>query len=252
MKILAQAVPNNTTAGFQRAAEAAGHTWIWWEERHTAAFDVFDEIKPDIMFLMEPSRAITKCIKERPIVVVRGLYNEPFTFMVNNQSFPCGRLVDKHIFCLGDTSPAYLCDIGITCQPHPIGIKLCRDIGAANIKIICNTAWGVVQYLGAGSLENKKDLYRSSSIVLVDSLLEAMRVAACGSVPINVGKRFVDQEFYERCLEADDVEEVWQHYNNKTCQHVSRTNLASCIAGHTYDDALGVILTAMPQSQETP
>ncbi len=242
MKILAQALPGNTISGFRLAAEAAEHEWRWWDEHREATFDVFDEFQPDVVFFMEPTRAFAKCVAERNITIVQGYDHDPFLFQVNEKTFQCGRLVDKHIFSPGDPHPAYACDIGITASPHPIGVHLCREIGDTNIKIICEEVWGVVQYLGMGSLEQKRDLYRSSTLVLVDSLVEAMRVAACGSVPINIGKKFDDAEFYERCLEAESAEEVWRFNTDNMSQHASRVNLESCITGHTYDDALGVIL----------
>jgi len=242
MKILAQAVAGNTIAGFQRAAVAAGHEWRWWDERREATFDVFDEHEPDAVFIMASTRAINKCVQEHNTVVIRGSEDTPFTFTVRDSEFPCGRLVDTHIFCHGHAHPAYECEIGITCSPHPIGLQLCKNIGEHNVKIVCEQTWGCVQYLGRGSLENKRDLYRSSTLVLVDDLAGAMRVAACGSVPVNIGPGFDNVDFAERCLEADTVKEVLRFLNDKQCQRASKTNLDSCLKGHSYDDALSVIL----------
>lgn len=249
MKILAQAMPGNTFSGFRLAAEAAGHTWRWWDERHEATFDVFDELDPDVVFFMDPTRPLAKCMKENDTAMVQGCWHKPFTFQANAANLPFGRLVDKQIFNIAPpppflaNNPVYVCDVGITASSHPIGINLCYEqFGKLNIKIMCEESWGVIQYLGVGSLENKRDLYRSSTLVLVDSLLEAMRVAACGSVPVNIGEKFSDKEFSERCLEAENTEDVLRFLNNTKCQQVSRRNLDSCIAGHTYDDALKAIL----------
>jgi hypothetical protein len=241
MKILAQAIPGNTIAGFRLAVEAAGHTWRWWDEQREATFDVFDEFQPDVVFFMEPTRALIKCGKERDTLGVMGFKDLPFNFRVAESDFVCGWLVDQHMFCPGDTSPAYSCDIGISCSPHAIGVNLCYDTHY-NIKIMCEDAWGCSQYLGIGSLEQKRDLYRSSTIVLVDNLTEAVRVAACGSVPVAVGPEFEDHEFTRQCLSAENTEEVIDYLTVKQYQRASRANLNKCLEGHTYDDALKVIL----------
>ena len=242
MKILAQAVAGNTIAGFRLAAEAAGHTWRWWDEKREATFDVFDEFQPDTVFFMEPTRALIKCGKERDIPGVMGFDDAPFNFKLDDTEFVCGWLVDAHTFCPGNTHPAYECEIGITCSPHPIGLHLCQNIGEHNVKIMCENTWGCVQYLGMGSLEQKRDLYRSSKLVLVDNLIEATRVAACESVPVVVGPELEDHEFTRNCLRADDMEEVLQYLKVVQYQRASKANLGQCLEGHTYDDALKVIM----------
>lgn len=247
MKILAQALPGNTIAGFRLAAEAAGHTWRWWDDNREATFDVFDEFQPDVVFFMEPTRPLKKCAKENNTPGVLGFYDKPFTFeMINCKAeFPMlviGGLVDTQMFSPGDLHPAYECDLGITCSPHPIGLHLCRNIGEHNIKIICEETWNIVQYLGMGSLEQKRDLYRSAKFVLVDNLLEAMRVVACGSIPIPVVSEFGFKEFDERCETADTADDVLRIMRDKQYQRVARPNLKSCLNGCSYNDVLKVIL----------
>jgi len=244
MKILAQAIPGNTFNGFRRAAEAIEHTWIWWEEKHTPTFDVFDEVKPDVMFLMEtqPTRALQKCLKEYATPVVTGYVDKPFTFTTRDKEFACEYLVDSHLFSEGDPHPAYVCEFGIVCSPCKLGLQLCENLGHINVKIMCEQPWPVVQYLGVGSLENKRDLYRSSHLVLIDSILEAMRVTACGSIPVSIVPELPSTELAERCLHTTDVDELIRFHTTPTYTHSPKRNMQSLLPGHSYSDALDIIL----------
>ena len=259
MKILAQAVPDNTIAGFQRAAEHDGHTWVWWEEQHTPTFDVFDEVKPDMLFFMETTRSLEKCVVEHNVHTIQGDANNPFTFRLKTTTskepyvFPCDRLVDAHMFCPGDKDDAYICDIGITCEPCSIGVNLCYPVGNVSVKVMCETPWGVPQYLGNGSLADKCALYRSANIIVVDSMMEAMRVMSCGSIPVSVNPE-VSLSIKQTEPEEDELHLIFCPQTapdvidfhttmTKTNQGVKvYDGLQTCLMGHTYDDALKVIM----------
>ncbi len=247
MKILAQGVPGNTYSGFQRAAEAAGHTWHWWEEQHTATFDVFDEVKPDLVFHMKPTRSLVKCLHLTDVPTVQGTEVKQFNFRINDcivKKFE--RLVDKHIFNPGNPHPAYTCDIGIVTPPTPLGLQLCENIGEFNVKIMHEQPWNITtQYLGVGSLQDKRDLYRSSKLVLVDSVLEAMRVASCCSYPINFYEFYDDIKIALACDLVTckrDVEAIIQFHCTASYQFQKREELDECLKGNSYDDALNQIM----------
>jgi len=244
MKILAQAVANNTVAGFQRAAEAAGHKWVWWEEQHTPAFDVFDELQPDVLFFMEANRALLKCIQEFSPHMVQGFFHTPFEFDVNGQRLRCERLVDTHIFCAGDPDPAYECSVGIVCPPNPLGLSLCNQLGKLNVKIVCEQPWPVAQYLGYGSLMTKRDLYRHSTIVMVPDLLEAMRVIACGSIPYATDSTV--NELTGIQVEPDELTD-WIHQLeiNPQIRNETIKQLQKLVVNRTYDTALTTISEAI-------
>lgn len=204
MKILAQAKPHNTLAGFQRAVVKAGHQWVWWEEEHTPAFDVFDSYKPDILFCMEDySRAVKKCIEERKIPFVIGHYDDPFTFTVqpvDDESIRLayGWLADTNFFKPSVGGNNIWCELGVVAAPNPTIINLCfNNLNTINIKIMYEEPWKVAQYIGVPKLEDKRNLYNISLAVFVDTVLEAMRVIACGSIPITI-----DQELSD-CVNGD-------------------------------------------------
>jgi hypothetical protein len=142
MNILAQGVPGNTFAGFQRAIQHDSHKWVWWEEHHTPAFDVFDEFQPELIMLMDISRPMAKCIEEFQIPVVKGNHEQPFVFAIGDLEIDFHYLVDSHAFSLGEPNPEYQCDIGIMCEPNPLGLHLCQQ-EPYSVKVMNETAWPV-------------------------------------------------------------------------------------------------------------
>lgn len=186
MKILACASPNNTIGGFQRAAQASGHTWVWWEERKIPAFDVFDELHPGIIFVMSEhiTQALNKCIQEFQTPTIIGYTKHPFRFTVqvgdrkSDKEFFTG-LVDTDVFSPGDINPQLRCVFGVTSKPNPELLEICFD--KQSVKILHEEPWPVAQYLGVGSIYHKRDLYRSCDFAIVDDLFEIGRAYACGT-----------------------------------------------------------------------
>ncbi len=228
MKILAQASPGNTFGGFQRAAQQASHTWIWWEEHVKPTFDVFDELHPDILFMMEENKtkSLDKCISEYKIPVVIGHKGQPFCFDIRtgditvSTGFPSG-LVDTHIFNTGPKNPQLICKFGVVSKPYPQLLDLCFE--QHSVKILHEQPWPVAQYLGVGSLYDKRDLYRSCSIAIADDCFEIGRAHACGAhvveskdftyetSSVNISKT-IQYQSYDHALEhilktLNDIEE---------------------------------------------
>lgn len=187
MKVLAQGVPGCTYAGFKRAVEVEGGTWIWWQEQHTPAFDVFDEVNPDAIFCMETSRALSKCILEFSPIVIKG-QPDPFTFDVgSDKTVDFQRLYDAHIFGLTEPFPAHRSHAVIAADVCQIGLQICYNAIEADIKVISETSWPVSQYMGRASVQQKAELYASTGAVVTDSAIEAMRAIACGAGAIVIG-----------------------------------------------------------------
>jgi hypothetical protein len=236
MKILAQAIPNNTISGFAKAAVELGHDWIWWEESHVPAFDAFDELKPDMFIGMQITLALAKCLQTAQIPIVIGSVDKPFVFKLTTQSktqeFDFKYLVDHHNFYVDDMDDALRCDFGIVCGPCPEGLNICRE--PLNVKILSELPWSVSQYLGVGSLNDKRRLYCSTKKVLVDNIIEVLRVIACGSMPIY-------------CGEDDKLPTPWNKFHN-TC--IPEEQYATVIQehqellhNHTYENALKKIIS---------
>ncbi len=77
MRILCQRFSNALyyiMKGWQDVLEGIGHEWVWWPTGKPA-FDVFDELQPDIFIgTLDIDRAICKCIAQRPDmkVILKG------------------------------------------------------------------------------------------------------------------------------------------------------------------------------------
>jgi hypothetical protein len=186
MKILAQTV-GNELSGFEAAAKHAGHEWIWWQEEHTPAFDVFDEVRPEVVFMSgDPSAALHSCLAEFKPKHVLTHPDTPFEFKLqgtNGLAFKPG-LVDLHTFHAGKPTPAYLTTLCAVCPPNPVILGYCEDLGRC-IKIIHEEPWPVAQYLGVGSLDDKRQLYQSAGFSFVSTYMEALRAVSCGSIVIS-------------------------------------------------------------------
>ena len=219
MRVLAQGVAGCRYQGFQRAVEATGCQWTWWQEEHTPAFDVFHEIEPDVVFCMNRTRALSKCIMANKTLLIQGNEQEPFKFEVGpDKIIDFSRLVDTHVFNpQAAMSPAYVSDVCIVGKPTAICLKLCMDCDI-NIKIVGDDKWAVSQYLGVASLTQKQQLYSSSHVVVVSNTVEAMRVIACQSAILaTVGTdETLGPEF--DTFEVKDIEDLLRIIN------IGRTN----------------------------
>jgi hypothetical protein len=155
--------------------------WIWWEESIVPAFDAFEDTKPDLFFGMEDiGGAIQKCLLEYKVPSVIGYYNNPFTFLINGNSYTFPQLVDSYLFSEKSTiDKIFSCDIGIVSSPTPILYDLCFDIEKYNIKIISDEIWGIPQHICMETTERKLSLYTSSRLIITDSPLEISRVISC-------------------------------------------------------------------------
>jgi len=232
MKFLVQAVPDSPFAGFEAAAKSAGHQWVWWDEKHTAAFDVFDEVKPDIFCCVTRSNAVKKVLREYSHVVVwRSSIENPFTFYLNMTEVEFKGLVDTHNFYPVDEVPELKCQIGMCCEPNPAALNLCNF--PYNIKIMSDKPWPVSQYLGKPTPKDKRDLYCSSDQVIVDNMLEAMRVMACGRMVRSYDEKLIEHKYIGSAyFDLEYKEEDWEKEKNmvKDARDYARLN--------SYGDAL--------------
>lgn len=196
IKIVAHACEGNTYSGFEAAAKAKGYKWIWWDENMVALHDVLHEVKPDVVFTMQKNvrDGVIRAFTKYNITNVVGNVDKPFSFTVNkysinshnnilvdNREYEFALLVDTSVFNPQQppVNPLLQCDIGITAKPCKVGLDVCTEVGKYNVKVLSDTEWSVPQYLGIGSLENKRDLYHQAKVVIVDQGIEEARAKLC-------------------------------------------------------------------------
>lgn len=191
MKILVQGIKNNHVAGFQYYAEQRKHQWVWWEESHTPAFDVFDEVKPRLYIgVGEQSIAVQRCLRETNVPSIIEI--EPFNYVVRTsyeqlpniigEGLNCGILVNDRVYQPQEPDPKFACDIAYCGPLNPMVMQLCYPIGKYHIKIAGECRWPVAQYIGMITLAQKIKLYNSAKAVYTDDMEEAIRAIACNTL----------------------------------------------------------------------
>lgn len=206
MKILVQAVKDNHLYGFKELFEARNHQWIWWEPEHTAAFDVFSEVRPELYIgIEEPNqvgRGIAKCLgRYRPATMFQiGPYT--YEFQTANLSYPV--LVDS-VHVPATPHPEFICDIGCCEEPSLPLLHLCQYHKRFKIKILGDNPWPVPQYLGQATWQEKVVLYQSAKMVYANTVEEAGRALACKKLCITTNP-VVRDKLNQTVYFSDDAE----------------------------------------------
>jgi hypothetical protein len=197
IKILAQGKQHNHIAGFKPCVEIAGNKWIWWDENHTPAFDVFDEIKPDIFLgVGELSRAVEKCLKsfECQYIIQFAEYSysiHPTQSQLDTQILTFPILIDDITFYPGKPQNKFKTDIlcyGITSEPDIYFMALCGIEKPMNVKLIGNYRWPLIEYAGQVNQEEKIAFIQSSKLIYCQTLGEVAQALACQKLPVTGGR----------------------------------------------------------------
>jgi hypothetical protein len=195
LKVVSHACEGNTYSGFEAASKAKGYEWIWWDENIVPLHDVLHEVQPDVVFTMQKDvmDGVARAFAKHSVKNIVGDVSTPFSFTVRNFSTNNGAIVvksDEYEFALlvdvsvfnpqqPPVNPLLQCDIGITAKPCKVGLDVCTEVGKYNVKVLSDKEWSVPQYLGIGSLENKRDLYHQAKVVIVDQGIEEARAKLC-------------------------------------------------------------------------
>lgn len=206
MKILVHGKTGNLFGGFQPQAEKAGHQWIWWEEEHTPAFDIFEKIKPGLFIGDEnQSRAVQKCLIKDNVPAIFQFDNN-FSFGTDNGNvahYPL--LVDTVNYypeCPG--SPELICDLACCEEPHDAVLNCTFWIGYNNVKIFSPIHWPIAQYLGNADNATKLRLYRSARWVFANTAVELSRAIGAG-VPCITYNKELWESIEQHTLFSDDI-----------------------------------------------
>jgi len=208
MKILAQAVKDNHIFGFKELFESRRHQWIWWEESHAAAFDVFDEVQPDLFIgCGEISKAVKKCLNIYRHKTKAMYQTGPYTYQVGDNIWSYPLLVNTNVHQPGHPNLKLLCEIGCCEAPHPHLLYLCGT-GKFRIKIIGPTRWPVPQYVGTAQWQELIMLYQSAKLVYANQVEEIGRAIACNTCVVTSNNELPDF-FTDLVYPASDAFELY-------------------------------------------
>ena len=173
MKILAQTTPGCLYSGFKKCAEKSGHKWIWWDIKHTPAFQVFKDINPD-MFISCYSQAdnkdIDRCLRYFNPKIVMIQNGNKFDFGINGIGLSYPILFDTNTN-YGRPPLSYMeCDLASVGEEDAFVQNLCYPIGKYNIKVFGPQKWSVPQYMGTLSYEGKLSLFNSAKAIFSNKL----------------------------------------------------------------------------------
>lgn len=183
MKILAQ---DNVfeIRGFKSFFERLGHKWISWDEGHSAAFDVFYEVKPDIYIGIYPhSKAVRKCLLKYPKIKVVEV-PDYYTYSVKLDegccmNFAYDYLVDDNMWYKVEASSKFSCDIAYVDNVPS------REVLDFNIKVFGKYMVHIPQYLGLCSIAEEREIYSSAKLVYVSDKQGESRAMGCGALCIS-------------------------------------------------------------------
>ena len=233
MKILVQAVPQNHLFGFKALFEAKKHKWIWWDDNHTPAFDVFEEVQPDLYIGCEPvgqiSRAVSKCLgRYKPKTIFQIA---PYTYEIGKAQLSYPVLVNTSVHQPGDADPALACDIACCEEPHPHLLSLCKGTNL-NIKILGEHRWPVPQYLGGARWDELVRLYQSAKIGYANTMEEIGRIMACRTLCIT-SNADAQQVFGEAVWPVLDAFELYDDCS-RLLTSCNGECLSRAVAGHRF------------------
>ncbi|GAF93258.1 unnamed protein product, partial [marine sediment metagenome] len=186
MKFLVSA--DNFFAGLQYDIVETGHEWYWWT-KDKPTFDVFDEVKPDVLMTTQITPSILKCLNDNIVVII---YNEKTnTLTVNDTQLALEALVDTNAFKITQPSEEFACEVACVGKPDDTIRKLCYPIGDFHVKIFGDDSgggYGLPQYLGRVTHEEECQIYASALFTYIDNTRDALKVIMCGGHAISTNE----------------------------------------------------------------
>lgn len=163
MRILCELSPHrhNMVIGWKAACEAAGYEFVLWDEKQKPAFDVFDEINPDVFIKTSPlfSRGTHRALLSRgkSTKTIDGTEWLPGFDYLNLRPGQYRPNLLSEILCIGNyrTDNAHLLEEFV----FPLSAKY-------KLKVLGNKRWPIPEYLGSAPLNMIPDLIASTKICI--------------------------------------------------------------------------------------
>ena len=202
MKILCKQHPD--IMGLVTAFDKLGHDTVLWKDG--PAFDIFDEVKPDIFITIDMNRAILKCIKERPNLHTM-IYSKDNLCILDGKELELPNVVDNITFHHVDYNTHIASDITYIGKPNPMIMSLAYPIDKFNLKIFGPQPWPIPQYLGVVSTKEHCQAYSSTKIAFVTNVVEGMRAINCKAFCLT-NKKVVAEELDIPLVEDGNIDNL--------------------------------------------
>jgi len=208
MKILCKHHPD--VMGLAMAFDKLGHETFLWQD--TPAFDIFDEINPDVFVLTtKADRAMEKCIEERPDMHTM-IQVDPNMWILDGEETEFPNVVDDISFHHVEPNPNMASDITYIGSPNPMIMSLAYPIGKFNLKIFGPHPWPIPQYLGFIGTDEHCQAYSSAKIVFVTNMTEALRAINCKAFCLT-DREDIAEELDMNCVEEGNIEDMYGMVN---------------------------------------
>lgn len=202
MKILCKHHPD--IMGLAMAFDKLEHETFLWQD--VPAFDIFDDVKPDVFVSMEVDRATAKCLKERPEIHTM-ICVEKNVWAIDGEETELPHVVDDITFHRVEPNPHMVSDVTYVGSPNPMVMSLAYPVGKFNLKIFGPHHWPIPQCLGFVSTDQHCQAYSSAKIVFVTNIVEGMRAINCKAFCLTDRKE-VAEELDMNLVEEGDLEDV--------------------------------------------
>ena len=204
MKILCKHHPD--IMGLAVAFEKLGHETFLWQ--NTPAFDIFDEINPDVFILTtKADRAMEKCIEARPDMHTMVQVDQNI-WILDGEEMELPNVVDDITFHHVDPNPHMESDVVYIGSPNPMVMSLAWPVGKFNLKIFGPWTWPIPQYVGFVQTEEHCQAYSSTKIAFVTNIVEGMRAINCKAFCLTDRKEVAEELEIPR-VEEGDLEDLY-------------------------------------------
>lgn len=162
--------------GLQRWFTGCRYECTLWNPQTKPAFDIFDEVEPDIYFhVSSHSRAVAKCVAEHE---------------VRCQPIEDAPLVDTYEYFEGKADESLKCDVAFVgsnqdLRAYRLLCKLAAE-SSLHLKIFSGDSWPLVQTLGQASLETQRNVYKSAHLSFAASRQHSYEISASEGYALNV------------------------------------------------------------------
>lgn len=252
MKFVCERRPDRIymAAGLLAAFNKGGHDFIVWNPVEKSAFDVFDEVEPEVFIAgatTMANRAVAKCIEERrPRGKLKTVDMDTIA--------PAG---DTSLFHRVEKRRDLSCDVAHVGPFNSLLLPLCDQSSPFRVKICGPSPWPIPQYVGPINDKTLPYLYASAMTSVSFGDLETVyQILLSGGLPIVQyfpGSPFNVENvlMFRDSLELQDLVSRYTRKSRlKERESVINTGLRVIRQGNTYCHRAAAILESVGRTTE--